>query len=58
MNQDAAVALALAGVLRVEVDGVGVEGQRAEVEEEPRVRDETEARLCRVGRFWFGVRWD
>ena len=43
MDEGSAVALLLAGVLRVEMDAVGVVGQGTELEEETLVWNESEA---------------
>jgi hypothetical protein len=47
VDEQALVALAVAGIVRVEVDGVGVVGKRAEVEEQGRVGSESEGELGR-----------
>ena len=51
MDKQALVALAIAGVVRVEVDGVGVVGESAEAEKQRRVGREGEGKLG-CGRGW------
>lgn len=52
MDEQGAIALDLAAVLAVEVDGMGVESERAKAKEQGRRRGEAEAVCWLVGGRW------